>query len=363
MDLMQVQQDTPHRNKPDPSYLVHFLCYHGVSLRDEHECSDEHVSVEHLRRRFEMLRQLDCTVLPLGEGVERLGAGELPPRSVVLTFDDALYDFKARAYPMLQEFGYHATVYVPSYYCSHPWPVFDVAASYLLWQGRGRPLKLDRLTGDGEAIEVPEDRRDRSALVNRIRQLAAVRGYSGEDKNTLLRSLCEALDLDWGEFVASRIDQLMTPSELCTLDPRYVDLQLHTHRHRTPRNELLFTRELDDNIAALESFGLSRASLQHFCYPSGDVDRMFLPWLRSRGVQTATTCEPGLAAATCNPLLLPRVIDTMGMTEIEFRAWVNGAAALLPRRSGSVTSGYGTHSGLATHSSVTTGSSHAGRAD
>ena len=313
------------------------LCYHGVSLRDEHECSDEHISVEHLRHRFELLRQLGCTVLPLGAGVERLRHGELPPRSVALTFDDGLYDFKVQAYPLLQEFGYHATVYVPSYYASHPWPVFDIAASYLLWKGRGRPLDLDLFnTADGRPITVPEDRSERAVLVERIRQVAVTRGHSGDEKHALLQSLCTALDLDWDDFIASRIDQLMTPSELRSLDPRYADVQLHTHRHRTPRDELLFTRELDDNVAALESFGLPRSGLQHFCYPSGDVDRMFLPWLRSRGIATATTCEPGLARADGDPLLLPRVIDTMGMTEVEFRAWVSGAAEVLPRRSSKV---------------------------
>lgn len=313
------------------------LCYHGVSLRDEHECSDEHISVEHLRRRFELLRQLDCAVLPLGAGVERLRGGELPARSVVLTFDDGLYDFKVQAYPLLQEFGYHATVYVPSYYARHSWPVFDIAASYLLWKGRGRPLKTEMFTGaDGGVIQVPDDRNERAALVERIRRMAMSRGYSGDEKHALLHTLCNALDLDWDDFVASRIDQLMTPSEHRSLDPRYVDVQLHTHRHRTPRDEVLFTRELDDNVAALESFGLPRSRLQHFCYPSGDVDRMFLPWLRSRGIATATTCEPGLARADGDPLLLPRVIDTMGMTEVEFRAWVSGAAEVLPRRSSKV---------------------------
>ena len=314
------------------------LCYHGVSLRDEHECSDEHISVQHLRSRFELLRELDCTVLPLGAGVERLRGGDLPPRSVALTFDDGLYDFKVQAYPLLQEFGYHATVYVPSYYVCHAWPVFDVAAAYLLWKGRGRQLNVDLFSAaDGRPISVPEDRRERTALVERIRHIAAARGYSGGEKHALLQSLCTALGLDWDDFVASRIDQLMTPSELRSLDRRYVDVQLHTHRHRTPRDEPLFTRELDDNVAALESFGLARSKLQHFCYPSGDVDRVFLPWLRSRGIATATTCEPGLAHADCDPLLLPRVIDTMGMTEIEFRAWVSGAAEVLPRRSSKVT--------------------------
>jgi len=107
------------------------LCYHGVSLDDEHECSDEHVSPDHLRRRFEILRDEGCAILPLGEAVERLARDELPRRSVVLTFDDGLYDFKARVCPLLLEFGYPATVYVSTFYCLNPLPVFDVAVDYV----------------------------------------------------------------------------------------------------------------------------------------------------------------------------------------------------------------------------------------
>ena len=96
------------------------LCYHGVSLQDEHEWNgDLFVTPAFLRRRFEILRDREYAVLPLGEAVRSLRGGTLPPRSVVLTFDDGFYDFFAAAAPLLEEFGYPATNYVSSYYCSH----------------------------------------------------------------------------------------------------------------------------------------------------------------------------------------------------------------------------------------------------
>ena len=308
------------------------LCYHGISLEDEHECSDEHISAEHLRRRFEILRDERCTVLPLGEAVERLYRGTLPPRSVALTFDDGLYDFKARAYPLLQQFDYPATLYVASYYCLFPRPVFDVAAAYLLWKGRGRSLDTGELTADGRTVRIPEDHAERTALFLGIRAHLNGRGLNGAEKDALLRQLCERLGFNWSDFLASRIYQLMTPSELRSLDPRLVDLQLHTHRHRTPRDEQLFTRELDDNIAELIAVGRTRDQLRHFCYPSGDADAMFFPWLTARGVVTATTCDPQLATSRSHPLNLPRVIDTMSMTDTEFRSWLSGVSAFVPQR-------------------------------
>ena len=44
-------------------------------------------------------------------------------------------------------------------------------------------------------------------------------------------------------------------------------------------------------------------------------------------VETATTCEPGLAKADYNPLLLPRNVDTMAQSEVMFESWLSGGAA------------------------------------
>ena len=93
------------------------LCYHGVALDDEHRWNPKlYVTAALLRRRLETLRKSGCNVLPLGEALERLHAGGLPARSVVLTFDDGFYDFHRQAAPLLREYQLPATVYVTSYY-------------------------------------------------------------------------------------------------------------------------------------------------------------------------------------------------------------------------------------------------------
>jgi hypothetical protein len=148
----------------------------------------------------------------------------------------------------------------------------------------------------------------------------------------MLAELCTAVGIDWDSFVASRMLQLMSPQELAALDPRCVDVQLHTHRHRTPREKGLFMREIDDNIAALAAMGFAPEYRQHFCYPSGDADPLFYPWLESRGIQSATTCEPQIVTRNTYRLALPRVVDNMGTTEAEFRGWATGVSSFLPRR-------------------------------
>ena len=43
-------------------------------------------------------------------------------------------------------------------------------------------------------------------------------------------------------------------------------------------------------------------------------------------------CQPGLAHAGTDPMLLPRLVDTTGLTDAEFVAWISGSWQLLPQR-------------------------------
>ena len=299
------------------------LCYHGVSLADEHEWSDSHISADRLTQRLQALRDADCTVLPLAQAIEQLRARELPPRSVAVTFDDGLYDFHAKAYPILRAFQVPATLYVPTYYSTYQRPIFDLASSYFLWRGRGKEIEPGTLLPEGGRFRIPTGNAERRRVHLRMRKHVRALGLSASDKDHLLGTLCNQVGLDWGAFLSTRMLQLMSLSQLRSLDRNLIDVQLHTHRHRTPRDKTLFIREIEDNVRTLEAAGFRRRDLRHFCYPSGDADPVFMPWLESMGMLSATTCEPAYATPSVSRWNLPRVVDSMEMTETEFRAWIS----------------------------------------
>ena len=114
------------------------LCYHGISLDDEHEWRPYlFIRPQQLERRLEILRRGNYAVLPLGEALERLYRNDLPERSVALTFDDGTYDFYSQAYPRLKQAGFPVTVYLTTYYSQLELPVFSLICSYLMWKARG----------------------------------------------------------------------------------------------------------------------------------------------------------------------------------------------------------------------------------
>jgi peptidoglycan/xylan/chitin deacetylase (PgdA/CDA1 family) len=297
------------------------LCYHGIALDDEEQWMGHlYMSRARFERRLELLRSLGANVLPLGEAVERLQKRSLPPRSVAITFDDGFVDFHVHALPLLRKFGCPSTVYLTTHYCRHRLPIFNLVTNYLLWRSGRTSLELDAFGCNGTAPIANYEQRQ--AVVASLVRWADTRGLATEAKDGIARSLARILGVDYDAILGARILQLMTPEEVAGAARSGVDVELHTHRHRTPRDSDLFIKEIRDNAACIREFTGREPS--HFCYPSGDYDRGFFPWLKQLGVRTATTCESGLAAPRSEPFLLPRMLDDSVATELDFERWLSG---------------------------------------
>lgn len=306
------------------------LAYHGISLDDEHQWDPSlYMTPECFRRRMQLLKDADCTVLPLAEAVRSLYAGVLPEKSVALTFDDGNYDFYKEAQPILREFGFPVTVYLTTYYSHYAKPVFDVICSYLLWKRRRSRLDLREITGREITVDLSTDG-SRAGTVAGLRKFAGDKKLSAEEKNSLAASIAAQLKIDYDALCAKRLLHILSPDEVKMLAEENVDIQLHTHRHRTPTERSLFLNEIDENRNCIKA--MTGTSPSHFCYPSGVYDEAFLPWLEEAGVVSATTCDVGFATQQSHPLVLPRLLDSSGLSDIEFEGWLTGVSAALPRR-------------------------------
>jgi peptidoglycan/xylan/chitin deacetylase (PgdA/CDA1 family) len=306
------------------------LCYHGISTEDEHLWRPSlFMESSVLKQRLEILKDGGYRVLPLGEGLRQLQAGALPPRSVVITFDDGGYDFYKQAYPVVKSYGVPVTVYQTTYYCDYQKPVFNLTCSYLLWKRRGTVLNKGRELGVDEPMDLRTEL-SRHRIVRKLVVASEAADLTGAQKNELAARLAKLLNIDYDELVAKRRLQLMNAREIAQLAAEGVDFQLHTHSHRTPSDEASFRRQIQDNQRRLQE--VTGSSAVHFCYPSGVYQPEFLPWLQAEKVVSATTCDPGLATSRSNALLLPRFVDTSARSAIEFESWLVGAGSCLAFR-------------------------------
>jgi peptidoglycan/xylan/chitin deacetylase (PgdA/CDA1 family) len=306
------------------------LCYHGISLDDEHLWRPSlYMPAEVLEKRLETLQTTRCSVLPLDEALARLRSRDLLPRSVAITFDDGGYDFYKRAHPLLRKYGFPATVYQTTYYCEHEVPIFNLICSYLLWKRRGEKLEATTELGLAEPADLSTEL-GRHRIVRALIELSDRENLNGQQRNELAGKLAAFLGIDYAALTSARILQLMNAREVADVARQGVDVQLHTHRHRTPEDEGLFRREINENQEKIRA--LTGKEATHFCYPRGAYREEFTGWLQKENIRSATTCDAGLAERSHNPYLLPRFVDTAGRTQVEFESWLSGVGSLVALR-------------------------------
>ncbi len=306
------------------------LCYHGISLEDEHEWNAGlYIPQSLFERRMRFLRENNYQILPLEEGLERVKRGDLPERAIAVTFDDGMYDFYVKAWPVVQKYEVPVTVYLTTYHCDFNRPIFRLTCSYVLWKMRHQVLD-GRGLADLPAETSLASAEARHQLMFALDRYGKNKDMTGREKDALIAELAGRLGFDYAELLRKRLLHIMNPDEVKEVARGGVDFQLHTHRHRTPVDEALFRREIEDNDRRLRELTGKQAA--HFCYPSGVYHSEFVPWLKQLGVKSATTCEAGFVTANSNWHLLPRMLDHMGVSDIEFEGWLTGLRAFLPSR-------------------------------
>lgn len=305
------------------------LCYHGFSQDDEHKWNPGLcMSPRTFEGRLAILQEGNYRVLSLTEAIDRLAKSSLPPKSVVLTFDDGVANFRSIALPLLRKYGYPATVYLRTDYCYYQRPVFHPVGPYLLWKRRDRIVSANPLLGWREEQDLRTQEGRASAWARMLRH-AEGRQLDDEGRDCLLAQLAHHIGFDFDAFVASRILQIMSPAEVSAIAQEGIDVQLHTHRHRLIPS--LDPGELREEIEENRK-GIAELTGQypvHLCYPSGKYNLAYLQPLRQLGIATATTCEPDLVCATSDPLLLPRYVDTEVQSQDAFEGWLSGVLGLL----------------------------------
>jgi peptidoglycan/xylan/chitin deacetylase (PgdA/CDA1 family) len=308
---------------------LRILCYHGLSIDDEHIYSPGlFMRPETVRSRLEILVRDGYPVLPLDQACKDLRAGTLPTCAVVITYDDGFYGNYLHGRAIHRDLRLPATIYVTTYYVVKQAPIFRHVVKYMFYKTERAEVSLDGLPGaDGAILRLADRERSEGVQWSLIRH--AETHLDEPQRVALAHELGDRLGIDYDELARGRRLSLMTPDEIRSLADLGMDIQLHTHRHQFPPVEELARRELEDNRAVLEPI-LGR-SCHHLCYPSGVFTPEQWPWLEACEIASATTCLPGLNRIDTPRYGLRRFLDAETVTAIEFEAELAGLAELLRR--------------------------------
>jgi peptidoglycan/xylan/chitin deacetylase (PgdA/CDA1 family) len=306
---------------------LRILCYHGISLADEHDFHGQlFMRPSTFERRMRILETQGYHVVSLSRAMSDLASATLSPGSVVITIDDGWLGTYEKAVPVLLQLDYPATIYVATLHASEQTPVTDVLLPYVLWLGRGNRLDLSKLN-IGLSGMVDLDSAER-------RKAVAAQILSGCPRNQpmvtagVIRRVAELVNVDYSRIERLRLMRLMTLEQLRDSSARGLDIQLHTHSHAFSKDDFAMARhEIERNREILQP--VTVAPLVHFCYPSGQYDATQFPVLNALGIETATTCQPGFNYLGTHPMELGRFLDGEDIADIEFEAELSGMLEIL----------------------------------
>lgn len=217
-------------------------------------------SPENFRAQMAWLAKNGWKTLSTAAFAEALASGELPKKSVLLTFDDGYLDNWVFAHPVLQEFGLRATIFLITG-----------------WVGDGpqRPHAAQPGTPD-----VPTHKQAMAASAD------------GKLDNAFLR---------WSEVETMRAAGTF-------------DFHSHTHTHTRWDRQIADQAERDAALAAdlansreILAERLGEAS-PHLCWPQGYFDNAYQRVAKETGFTHLYTTEPGVVRNDVELTRIPRLV-------------------------------------------------------
>jgi peptidoglycan/xylan/chitin deacetylase (PgdA/CDA1 family) len=282
--------------RPD---VLRVLTYHRVDWPDARPdlCSTTlSATPSGFAAQMECLRQ-HFHVVGLDEVRDAFTHGrKLPPRAVLITFDDAFQDFRQHAWPVLKRLELPVTLFVPTAFPDQPSRVF-------WWD------LLHRLVAhapSGAALDTRFGRLQLSAETNRRELYSRLASHlSRLPHNEALQEVHRLAELFHTPPAAAAV---LPWSDLKLLAAEGVSLAPHTRTHPL-MNRISLEQARDEIRGSREDLAAQIGDTPPvFAYPGGAYSREVMQVLADEGFELAfTTCRGANDLRRCDPLQLRRI--------------------------------------------------------
>jgi peptidoglycan/xylan/chitin deacetylase (PgdA/CDA1 family) len=285
-----------HRNK------VTVLFYHRFHPQ---QAAQFRWQCDYLRKRHRVISMRELTQL-------LRGGGSPPPNAVVLTIDDGHRDFYTCAFPILREYGFAATMYLPTAFLDRTegreWLWFD-RFNYAFRRSPLSRLEIPQLAPGAPPLGLRLDSASaRAAAATRV--ATAAQWYSAVDRDAYCDRVAAALEVRIPPTPPEDFEPL-TWDEVRTMARSGMEFGGHTVTHpilttiQTPE-ELEF--EISQCKRRIEQE--LQAHVAHFAYPSGQADEIpatAKQAVERAGFETAATTLSGQVGPGDDRLFLRRI--------------------------------------------------------
>jgi sugar transferase (PEP-CTERM/EpsH1 system associated) len=274
----------------------------------------------------------NATLFTLSDAMDRLRAGTLPPRAVVLTFDDAYRDSYEVAWPVLREYGVPATVFVATGSVDGRrrlwWDDVDLWLQEI-WCRRPAPGALVKSLPHwvSRRLSDPGASGDPRRISERlVRDLC---GVSRDRRRAVLDALRDAAGPAYREN-GSEAPLIASWDDLRAMHRAGVEIGSHTvtHSFLDELTQEEASREIDESVERIEEETGERP--RSFAFPRGRVLESARPVLDRARIQWSVTTRSGRVAAGDDPHALSRISTgfanlstgfSESLFELELQGW------------------------------------------
>ncbi|MCW8879480.1 MAG: polysaccharide deacetylase family protein [Kangiellaceae bacterium] len=307
---------------------LRILCYHGVSLDKEHDFFDKlFITKSTYEKRMKYLEKAQYPVVSLESAVKSLADESYPKCATVITFDDGWSGVHSEISDTMEEHNFPWTLYISTYYMNKQTQVFNIVFQFLLGTSSVDRASIILPGQETEQTFPLSSQSDKDNFYHSVSE-AVYANMSAEERQTFLEQLALTLKVDASWIFSNGCFKYITTEQLKELFKRGVDMQLHTHRHIFPPENLEKSEtEIVENRNEIER--LIDNTTNHFCYPSGVYDKSQFLLLEKLGIDSATTVKNGLNDKNTNKYELYRFLDSESIQQIEFEAELCGFASFV----------------------------------
>ncbi len=266
------------------------LCYHRVlpdlrtPLARLYSLRGLAVSVETFARQMASARA-NCNVISLDDAIDAVENNRhLPPRSLLVTFDDGYRDFLDFAVPVLSAFGIPSVQFarVPEADGLPSWAPLDWLRMVLVQARATSALAAEYLTGEARESLV------RATYEDQIREVARIADTLGVDAVAADRAVVYARD-----------------SELTALAPHNVAIGSHGTQHE--RWTLLSECAVESVLTTSKAWLDAKRARHVLAWPDGAVNAQVTTIARRLGFHVGFALHD-VPGAVSGPLAVPRVL-------------------------------------------------------
>lgn len=267
------------------------------------------LSIDVFREQLRIIKN-DFHPMALDELVAAGAQGSLPDNAVALTFDDGYRDFYEYAFPLLQEMGLPATLFVTTGFVSGSLWLWPDQLKYILENTVQKYLSLPEL-------EAPlETAAQRHHAWNTLGDICLV--VTNAEKMALIKRLARSLRVELPDSSPESYRGL-TWSMVKEMSDRGLDIGSHSVSHPilTQVTDSELDRELTESRKKIE--GEIGRPVHSFCYPNGqesDFDKRTRQAVINAGYQYALAAYSSPAPLQ-DPWAIGRYAGTANMAGFE----------------------------------------------